>query len=350
MTGTRRSSIAALLAVLALLASCGGDDVATPSTSTGGATTAPTTTEAAPAPGGGAGCDADPAELGERSAHEQVDVAGDDAERWYSRWVPPTYDGEPVPLVIELHGYLSGAAGQAAMSDMGVVADREGFVVVTPQGSGDMPYWNAVPHDDLPDDLAFVEDVLDDVGQSVCIDPDRVYVDGFSNGAFLTSLAACRLADRVAAVAALSGLQDPAGCDPARPMPVLAMHGTEDQLVSFAGPPNPGLEDLTWDEDSTRAFDGLPFGDVRDAAATWASRNGCDAEPSSTAAATHVEVVAYGGCEGGADVELYVLDGAGHTWPGSAFAAASTAILGPATDEIDASDTIWSFFAAHPMG
>ena len=48
-------------------------------------------------------------------------------------------------------------------------------------------------------------------------------------------------------------------------------------------------------------------------------------------------------------MQLYVVDGAGHTWPGSAFAAASEPILGPATDEMDASQVIWSFFDEHPL-
>ena len=39
-----------------------------------------------------------------------------------------------------------------------------------------------------------------------------------------------------------------------------------------------------------------------------------------------------------------------NVWPGSAFAAASASILGPATDEIDASDTMIVTFGEVPSG
>jgi polyhydroxybutyrate depolymerase len=115
-----------------------------------------------------------------------------------------------------------------------------------------------------------------------------------------------------------------------------------------AGPPNPALADLTWNEQSLAAFDGLPFADVRETAEGWADVQECEPEPSSTEVSTHIEQTTYEGCADGSTVRLYVADGAGHTWPGSAFAAASEPILGPPTDEMDASRVIWSFFEEHP--
>lgn len=270
-------------------------------------------------------------------------------ERWYARFVPTAYNDTPTPLVIDLHGYLSGSAGQMAMSGLGSVAEKNGFVVATPQGTSDMPYWNAVPHADLPDDVLFVADIIDQVGATLCIDPARVYIDGFSNGAFLASLVACRLSDRVAAVAAVAGLLLPDGCAPARPVPILAIHGTADRFVAVAGPPNPALAGLTWNAQSRAAFDGLPFADVRHTTERWAALQTCTPEPARVEVSAHIERTEYGGCSGGSVVQLWLIEGAGHTWPSSAFAAASASILGPATDEMDASETIWSFFAAHPM-
>lgn len=288
-----------------------------------------------------AGCAARPAAT---PGAERVELSSGGADRWYDRLVPATYDGTAVPLVVDLHGYLSGAEGQAAMSQFGAVAEREGFVLATPQGNSDLPYWNATPEPDLPDDVGFVADVIDDVSESVCIDADRVYVDGLSNGAFLASRVACDLADRVAAVAAVAGLLLPEGCAPARPMPVLAIHGTADRYVSFTGPPNPALADLEWNEESRAAFDGLAFDDVTEGAAAWAELDGCDPEPDRTAVSDAVELVAYGNCTDDASVELYVVDGGGHAWPGSAFSHASASIIGPTTDDIDATELIWDFF------
>lgn len=312
-----------------------------------GAPEATPSTSSSSGPSTGAGCAGDAAPTG--SAPERVELTSGGVDRWYDRVVPGTYDGTPTPLVVDLHGYLSGAAGQAAMSDLAATAEQEGFVLATPQGNGDLPYWNAVPHPELPDDVTFVADVIDDVSATVCIDPARVYVDGFSNGAFLTSLVACELSDRVAAVAAVAGLLVPEGCAPSRPVPVLAIHGTADRYVGVDGPPNPALDDLQWNDDSRAAFDGLPFAPVTTAAAGWAALDGCDPEPTRAPAGPSVELVAYDGCAGDAAVALYLVDGGGHTWPGSAFSHASAAILGPTTDAIDANDVIWTFFTEHPM-
>lgn len=271
------------------------------------------------------------------------------ASRSYLTYVPDGYDGAPTPLVVDLHGYLSGADGQVAMSDLATQADIDDFVVVTPQGNTELPYWNAAPDPGLPDDVQFVSDVIDHVGASLCIDPARVYVDGFSNGAFLASLVACRLSDKVAAVAAVAGLMFPTDCDPARAVPILAIHGTDDQFVSFAGAPNAALETLAWNDDSRRAFAALRFADVTVSQAEWAAQQGCGTDPTRTQVADDVELVAFTGCDDGSTVQLYVVDGGGHTWPGSELSAASASILGPTTFAFDASDVIASFFLAHPM-
>jgi polyhydroxybutyrate depolymerase len=309
---------------------------ATPTTSTAGPPSTATAT--------GTGCETDPATISARATHERVDLTAAGADRWYARYVPASYDGSPVALVVDLHGYQSGSSLHTTLTGLGAVADEAGFVVVTPQGTSDQPFWNAVPHADLPDDVAFVEAVIDDVSETVCVDPARVYVDGFSNGAFLASLVACRSADRIAAVATVAGLLLPEDCEPSRAVPILAIHGTEDRFVSISGPPNPALAELTWNEQSARAFDGLAFGDVRDAASGWAALQGCDTQPTRVEVSEHIDRAGYDGCDDGSVVQLYVVDGAGHTWPASAFAEASASILGPATDEMDASQVIWSFF------
>lgn len=303
---------------------------------------APTTPTLAP------GCASDPGRHLARGSHERTELASGGRQRWYLRFVPTAYDGSPLPLVISLHGYLSGAAGAAAITGLDAVAERERFVLVTPQGSSDKPYWNAVPHEELPDDVGFVADVIDDVSRAVCIDTKRVYVVGFSNGAFLASLVACRLADRVAAIAAVAGLQDPAGCSPTRPVSVLAIHGTDDGYVPFIGGAGPRLAELEWNDQSRTAFAGLPWSEPTAAAAAWAARDRCNPEPQRTSVAASVERITYVACDDNTSVELYVIAGAGHTWPGSELAAATAAVLGPATSAIDANEVIWSFFADQP--
>jgi len=334
-----RGVLVIVSASLLLAAGCG-------STSDEPAATSPTS---APVVERSAGCDRPSGEVVVPSEHADVAVESSGVDRTYKRYVPGAYDGTPTAVVVDLHGYLSGAAGQAAISGLGAFAEDEGFVVATPQGTSDLPFWNAVPHEDLPDDVQFVSDVIDDVSSSLCVDPARVYVDGFSNGAFLASRVACDLSDKVAAVAAVAGLVFPEGCAPSRPMPVLAIHGTADLLVTFDGSPNLGLETLDWNEQSTRAFDGLAFAPVTTSLAAWAEVAGCDATPTDTEVSATVTRTVYDGCDGGADVELYLVEGGGHAWPGSELSKASEAILGPTTFDIVANEVIWQFFTDHPM-
>jgi len=46
------------------------------------------------------------------------------------------------------------------------------------------------------------------------------------------------------------------------------------------------------------------------------------------------------------EVELYRVDGGGHTWPGSAMSATSASVTGKTTMHIDATQLMWDFFAA----
>ena len=53
-------------------------------------------------------------------------------------------------------------------------------------------------------------------------------------------------------------------------------------------------------------------------------------------------------CPDGADVEFYIIEGGGHSWPGSEFSKSIESIVGPTTFDIDATDLIWTFFQAVP--
>lgn len=333
----RTGTVAAVLITLVLVCSCAS-----------GSTSASETSVAKVAERN-EGCDSANAAATEPSKHVEVDLTSGGAPRTYQLYVPGTYDGSLTSLVVDLHGYLSGSDGQVAMSEFGTLAERAGFVVATPQGNSAMPYWNAVPHASLPDDVQFVSDVIDDVRARLCIDPAKVYVDGFSNGAFLASLIACRLSEKVAAVAAVAGLMFPADCDPSRSVPILAIHGTDDQFVSFTGAPNAALDTLTWNEESREAFEELRFADVTVSQAMWAAEQGCAPDPAETRVSGSIELFEFSGCNDDSSVQLYVIDGGGHTWPGSELSAASATILGPTTFDLDATETIWKFFGQHSL-
>src|SRR5689334_14014408 len=139
--------------------------------------------------------------------------------------LPAAFDpAKRVPLVIGLHP--SGGSGTAFDHDtgLGAAATSKGFAAMFPDGGirqagaggGEGHYWNIpgvpligggeVPKD-ARDDVRFVADAIDHLVKNNCVDKRRVYVTGFSGGARMSSMLACRLADRIAAVAPVAGLR-----------------------------------------------------------------------------------------------------------------------------------------------
>lgn len=273
----------------------------------------------------------------------------DGRERLYRLFVPSGYDAAtPVPLVMALHGAGGWAAQQEAYSDWNELAERETFVTVHPQGAlptGPGFRWNAgepmridgplrelfESGDDMPDDAGFLAALLAHVQAELCIDPDRIYVNGLSNGGGMTHHIACVLSGTVAAAGTVAGAYTaiPGGCEPERPVPIVSFHGTADRIVPYGGSARIGLAA------------------IEDWAADWAARNGCDAAPATTeTVAETVSVVRYTGCTDDAEVVLYTIDGGGHTWPGAD--PLLPILMGYTTQAIDATEVMWQFFAAHP--
>ncbi len=307
-------------------------------------------------PGSGAsrGCDVEPPAPGRSEAR----ITSGGIERTYLRYVPdgPGRAG-PMPLVVDMPAYSPAAlqeefSGFTRPDSDGVVkADAVGAVVVTPEpvnGAGALLTWNYVGTDGWTDDQAFLRDVLDDVGDEVCIDTDRVLVMGFAVGAVMASLMACDQAERVAVLATVAGLYRPDDCAPSTPVPVVAIHGTADRFIPFEGGVGSGPGELGLDPETVR---GLVFMASRDGAPSssqgWADGNDCAEGPDERTLADGVGTTSWTGCADGADVELHVVAGGEHTWPGSSGMAAYEGLLGPVSDAIDANDVIWEFFERH---
>ena len=246
--------------------------------------------------------------------------------------------------VIDLHGLDSSGSQQAALTRFRPVADREGFVVAEPSGPvGPLGVtgWEIAALDEPGrDDVGAIDRVIDVLVQDHCVDPDRIFVAGYSNGGFLAAELACRPGSRVAAILAVAGFHAPEPCE--RHVPTLVVHGTADPIV----PLGPKGTSFLVDDTTPPAVRELLASSIEQEVATSASGAGCDDAPVSTELAADVTELRYERCAGGADHRLILVEGGGHTWPGAP-PTPDAELLGPTTPNYDATEMGWAFFAAH---
>ncbi len=269
-------------------------------------------------------------------------------ERCYLLHVPPKYGpAKPAALIISLHGFASSAEDQQYRDQWEKVADVETFLVAYPIGSGLPLRWNTDPvfHISSIDDVRFMRDLIDDVASHAALDPARIYMTGFSNGAGMAEIVACEMADRIAALGVVSGFgpQPAGGCHPSRPVPIMGFFGTGDPVLSYGGstevsPVVAWLLDIGTEQR-------MPFGSFEEWVQGWVQRNQCGTQPRDIPASGDASGTRYTGCKKDAEVVIYKIEGGGHAWPGGG----AYAILGKVSTDISASQTLWEFFKAHPL-
>ena len=256
--------------------------------------------------------------------------------------------------MLNFHGLAANAEQQASYSGLPAKADAKGFIVVMPQGVSttgvSLNHWNIIlapPESGEADDVGFVADLLDALESELCVDDGRIYATGMSNGAEMSVRAGCSLSDRIAAIAPVAGVYfpqlavevpGPAGCAATRPVSVIAFHGTADTFIPFDGGP---FGEAIGPEFTFRDIDDEIMPE-------WAAHNGCDSVAVEEQVTENVRLVRYQACDEGATVELYVVEGGGHTWPDATLDFPEE-FLGVTTHEISANDLMWDFFVAHPM-
>ncbi|WP_394828175.1 alpha/beta hydrolase family esterase [Pendulispora albinea] len=238
--------------------------------------------------------------------------------------------GRPLPVVLAFHG--RGESARKIQSYAGL--DGLPAIVGYPQGEpskdeADKRSWQGAPYAAGADDVQFVRDLLEHLQRTRAVDPKRVYATGKSNGGGFAALLACRMADRIAAVAPVAGAYYPPSppCQPSRPVPVLELHGTEDPVIAYEGNAKKGVPPIgTW---------------LRG----WAERDGCTRGPTVFMSQADITAERWSGCAGGSAVEHYRIAGGGHTWPGATVSSGP----GATTHTIDAAKVLWSFFIEHPL-
>ncbi len=255
--------------------------------------------------------------------------------------------GDKQALVIALHGGGSNGKSMARFSGLGETADRYGFVVAYPDGSGRTDLirtWNSGACEGYAkskqvDDVAFIKALIIHLVDKYNVAPGRVYVTGMSNGAMMAYRLAAEIPDRLAAVAAVSGTLDIDAAKVTTPLPILHFHGTADQHVPFDG----GHGEKSYAQNVHTS--------VKATLDAWIRVNGANTTPKEEQLpdnkddGTTVIKSTYSSPSERDSVVLYKIVGGGHTWPGR---PRLEKMLGPATEDISANEVMWKFFADHP--
>jgi polyhydroxybutyrate depolymerase len=230
--------------------------------------------------------------------------AADGDERRVKVYVPDPPPTKKVPLVLYFHpagGTPSSSVLETRFDDL---AGRKGFIVAFPQSAGS--YWDVAVTEGTTDsdiDERYVAALVDKLIADLPIDPDRVFVTGFSMGAVMADRVACRLTDRIKAAAIVSGTSWVGGpCKPSRPISVAIVHGSGDST--------------------------FPYKSAEQQDDEWRARDGCATEGTAEPLGDSATIRRATGCRGGTTVEFVTVQGGGHSWFGKP----------------DATTFVWEFF------
>ena len=236
--------------------------------------------------------------------------------------VPGSYDpASPAPLLILLHGYTVDGNQMEKWLKLWPASEAHGFLYAYPTGSIDIrgkPYWNATDFccdfgGANPDHIGYLVALIKAISDKYSVDPNRVYLVGYSNGGFMCHRMACERPDLLASIIAIAGLTwyDPDMCPAAEPVHVLQVHGTKDKTVLFEG----GLG--AWGESKGSRYPGAV-----ETVEQWASHNGCQVKSTHVPGAIDIDAQVPGpetqrvrydqGCDEGGSSMLWQLEGSSH--------------------------------------
>jgi len=285
-------------------------------------------------------------------ASESIALAFQGMARRYLLHAPANATG---PLVLAFHGGSETPENLESISGLDALADRHGFIVAYPEGIG-RSWADGRGTTDADrhgiDDVGFARAVVADIARAHAVDPLRVYATGPSNGGIFANRLGCDAAETFAAIGPVIGTLPSAlidRCRPSAPIAVAGIQGVADPVVPFNGGEVGG------------PLKGAAGGTVASSRATqdvWRTANGCAAAADITSVpvrvhdGTSITRRAYRGCRGGADVVWYEIQGGGHRWPPHQSTGIEERLaareLGASSQNIDAAETLWQFFAAHP--
>jgi polyhydroxybutyrate depolymerase len=325
-------------------------------------------------------------------------VTVDDVDRNFMVRLPKGYDAKQrYPVVVLLHGMNQDAEDMERLTGFDALADKEGIIVVYPialhgrwnvgvrpqerqqtamgpgggrhrggggypggggggypggggggggypRGGGQQQPRGQEPEDrrePAADDVAFFNQMLDQLGTKFSVDASRIYAAGLSEGGFMSLRLGCAISDRIAAVAVVgAAMPKTMVCVPSRPVPLVMIDGTSDPVVPYGGGTEKNLS--------------LATISVEGSAKSWAKIDHCAEKPEKSKlpagakGSMEIKVDTYEGCQQSAEVVLYSVKGAGNTWPGGEQYEAENAI-GKTSQDLNADEVIWKFLGTRKL-
>ena len=230
---------------------------------------------------------------------------------------PDVAAGTKLPVIFLLHGFGDGPVDVRGSGDWANAVVQHQFMLVTPSGVANS--WNAglccgIAKGTEIDDVSYLGTLVAEISKRPDVDPDRIFMAGFSNGGMMTYRFLCVGGDRIKAAASVSGTKV-IDCKPKRPIPILHIHGTGDETVPYEGGGGP-----------VAALMGVTFPPVPATVDRVAADDGCTGTPTERVDG-ELTTKEWTGCGDGARVKFITISGWPHQWPLNGPLNATTELL-----------------------